>query len=832
MTLRRPRLNITGTFLLFLVSASIIPLVIVGVRSYDSSRRAIRDQAHRAAQDTLAERTRYLDLLSERTEALIANIADSLDIRRALTTSDMVSTDAYHHLVTQTQIGEVLGYTLNLRDQVSIDIFTADGAHYHVGDPLDGEQLRPQVAARLFEEADQHHGGLYWAGIEANVNRGSRHDQVIVAARALELVHPDLPDQRVRVHIVVNYDVSGFRRHFADTYLAPDAYTAVVDGKGRLLFHTDQAKTGQRMDQSFLRQLSKPAGTFVTPLDGREMFVGYDRSRKTGWLLASFTPVAYLEAESIRLRNDTMVLIGLCLVVITALAWRFSHRVVTPIRRLTRVFQRLEDGSLAWDQRMPGDRNDEIGELFTWFNLFLDNLAEKRRAETELLHAKEAAEAASEAKSQFLANMSHELRTPLNGIMGLTELSLTTALSDEQRDYLTMVHAAARNMLSLVSDLLDLSRIDTGHMALVPAPFRLREELGLLVRTLAQSAADKGLRLERRVADEVPDRLLGDASRLVQIILNLVTNAIKFTDEGEVRLTVEVSEPAPAEGGELELHIQVQDTGIGIAPETRERIFELFSQADMSNTRRHGGTGLGLALCQRLVRLMNGRLWLESEPGEGSTFHATVRLDTEDAPRARATTAAHAPTPSPSVTPALGVEALAAEVLAGADDGLDTAAAYQPLTAPTGAGLRPAAEADESAPIGLHILLVEDTPINQRVVTLMLERQGHTVHVAANGVEAVESLRESPTRFDLVLMDIQMPLMDGLEATAAIRRNERHTGTHVPIVAVTAHGHRANRERCLAAGMDAFLAKPVQAGTLLQVLSRLPASPQAPASES
>jgi len=380
-----------------------------------------------------------------------------------------------------------------------------------------------------------------------------------------------------------------------------------------------------------------------------------------------------------------------------------------------------------------------------------------------------AALVASKAKSQFLANMSHEVRTPMNGIIGITGLLLGTAVTGEQREYLQMVRDSADHLLEVVNGILDFSKIEAGKMELEARPFAPRELVGDAVRGLSVQALAKGLELACHVAEDVPGRLVGDDGRLRQILLNLVGNAIKFTERGQV--VVEVTQQDEGDG-EVTLHAAVRDTGIGIAADRHAAIFEAFTQADGSMTRRYEGTGLGLAISSQLAALMGGRMWLESVPGEGSAFHFTVRCG----------------------------RAGDAETCAESTE-------------------RPAA-ASGAAPGRLRVLIAEDNAINRRVVTTMLENAGHEVLVVANGEDAVEAVRrEAP---DLVLMDVQMPVMDGLEATAQIRLAERIAGRRrVPVVALTAHAVRGDRETCLRAGMDEYLSKPVRAEELLAALQRL-----------
>jgi PAS domain S-box-containing protein len=674
----------------------------------------------------------------------------------------------------------------------------------------------------------------------------------------------------------------------------------LLEGKtiGQLAVYLDisrrvQAEKSIRESEELFRSLSSaaPIGIVRYDREGRIVYANQRWGEMTGRDPESALGFGWMEAIHPEDREHV------------ERVWKAAVEVGTELKDETRFI--TPDGTIVWIQWQSRVLRAPEG-MPIGFVAVLEDVTSRRAGEAKLLEAKQAAEAANEAKSQFLANVSHEIRTPMNGILGMTELALETPLSAEQREYLGMVQSCAVSLLEIIDDVLDFSKIENGKIELETIPFSILDCAESALQPVTVRARQKGLGLEWYIRGELPEWVEGDPTRLRQVLINLLGNAIKFTVEGEVTLGIEYLH---GDGEHASAKFSVSDTGIGIPPENRAKIFEAFQQSDNSVTRRYGGTGLGLSISARLLALMGAELQLESEVGKGSTFSFELRwrrakkeetrhregLGQHKLPVARILVAdreagrelirwltsrwtVEAVTAG-SVEEAAALYARSAKEgrpfevalidlnLAGKDgyelakeirrcSPHDTTAIvmmspapsfvedarasdyqiFQRLTKPLRRRvlwecLRSALEGDEreaatankelnviSGP-GRRILVVEDNEVNQKLARKLLEKMGHEVSVVGNGVEACEEIQRQ--EFDLVLMDLQMPVMGGLQATRKIRESEQGTGRHTPIVAMTAHAAAQDQRRCEEAGMDGYVSKPIRTEFLRSEIERV-----------
>jgi len=769
-----------------LALASVLPLLLLGFVSDNVSRSVIQQDVSHYAQAMVNAQRDYLDVLFQEIESLIINISGVEEIKTAIDDAS-ASPDEFTRLATHARIGYILSGYSGIKGLASLDIFTPGNAHYHVGDTLNVKDINKPLLQKIKSYSASSDDLVTWVGIEDNVNVNSTTGKVITAARLFKIVDAVSLQEQEGALLLVNYSIDNLYEHFSNLKLGTGAYFIIVDNQGRIVYHPNRSYVGINVSTIFLDKLN--AERVIIEVDGEQMLVTSTHSNVNGWLLASLTPYKNLTTSADTIRNITLLILIISFIFITLIFFWISREIIQPLTQITELFQKIQTGTFDWHIRLDEKRKDEIGELMRWFNMFLNGMEAKNRAEQELKEAKEAAESANRAKSVFLASMSHELRTPLNAILGFSELMVRDPLLQRtQLENLGAINRSGEHLLGLINDILDLSKIESGRVDLRTQPFDLYRMIEGLGEMFGFRASQKGLTLQTNCAPDVPRFINADEGKLRQVLINLLGNAIKFTRVGAVKLSVRLGIGNDGEGpagspagepagepmllniGQIRLHFAVEDTGAGIAEKDQAHIFEPFIQLE-EGKRLQQGTGLGLAISRQQVGLMGGKLEVASRLGTGSIFSFEIPV-----------------------------------IIGTANNVIDTTTRAIELA--------PGQCASDGSPF--RLLVVEDGELNRRLLVNLLSILSFDVREAVDGIEAMAVWEAWKPH--LIFLDLRMPRMDGFEVTRQIKSTIQ--GQNTKIVILTANAFDEDKSAVMALGSDDFMRKPVRERDIIQALQQ------------
>ncbi|MGE5627238.1 MAG: response regulator [Solirubrobacterales bacterium] len=910
MLKRLKHLNLSQKFMMYFLMASVLPIAFLGFMSYQSSMAILSSEIDKSSLELLDEKKRYLGLIIDDIDGLISNVSSVEDIKDVLDSENLQSSldtsDNYNRLATQAKIGYILSTYTNLNGLVSIDVYSLNGQNYHVGDTLDVKQINVDEEKRIYNEILNSGKSIYWVGIDNNINLKSTNSKTIMVGKIIKKIDKSTMKEKPIGFILINYDVEVFYDHFNNLNNDSTEYI-IMDSKHRIVYSPDKTKIGQVIDNNLLNKFNNNSKTITASIDGIDNIVTLYKNEKNSWMLMAITPVKAIEEKVGIIGRNSIILLSICFFLALGFAFFISKKFTVPIRKITDLFKDIQNGSIDYGTRIAISSKDEIGELCKWFNEFIIGLEVQKKTEMELIKAKEDAEMANIAKSQFLANMSHEIRTPLNGIVGFLELMSMTNLNEEQRDYLKDINSATNGLLTIINDILDYSKIEADKLILEDIIFDLYNLVEDAVKLFSPIAYEKGIEIYSKIHNNVPVLIMGDPNRLRQVLNNLIGNAVKFTENGEVAIIVRNLED---DNKKVTVQFEIADTGIGLDAKDVEKLFQVFTQADASTTRRYGGTGLGLAISKKIIDLMNGDIYVKSEIKEGSRFFIEISFDkanyTDEFQKFEDGSLSGLKImlveDNSSITSifdeylkntecvlikyskcleAIGVletmepsdipDILFLEYNMPCVNGFEIskklkenqkfnsvkmvlithAAQKHDLKEIADSGFsgylyKPIRKADfvnvikdvqsldnknwnaETNDLAVYnkitadnekgvILLVEDIVTNQKLQSLMIKKLGYQCEIADNGEQAVEM--SNGKEYELIFMDCQMPVMDGYKATEIIKTSSIKN-RKTPIIAMTANAMEGDREKCIEAGMDDYISKPIVMRSIEKVIEK------------
>lgn len=767
--IKRFQTSLVSKYVSVFLLGAILPVILLGGWSLWMSYKAVNMHISGSVYQILKEKIDYSTLLLQEIESLIANISSVEDITNTLR-DESEELGIYDKLRLQAKIGYILSGYINIKGLESIDIYSAKGSQYHVGETLLYKEDNHEMIEAIIQENIQLGTSIVWHGIKRNPNNPDKYS--LMASRRLLVFDPETMVERFVGIIIVQYSLSSFNHKFTSDIRSGMSYI-ILDAKGDCIFSPNREMIGKDYFEHNKMQPNNPKDNFLfVRHNGEKVYLLRFESEMNGWQYFILLHDNYLSKITRGYTQGTMIILVLILLISIVINASYFHYMLSPIKKISNALQEIAHNRYDLNTKLANPHHDEIGELIKWFNHFVDTLLAAQSHRMELQTQKELAEKANEAKGVFLANISHELRTPLNGVISVAELMEATDLNEEQRDYLHTILQAGDILYSLINQVLDYSKIASNKVVLVPDNFDFIAFCDKLASIYRVQAGIKNIHFVYNKPQLQELWIYADEIALQKIIINLLGNSLKFTSQGEIRFCVTCNELTD---NLVDIMIAVSDTGIGVPPEKQELIFQAFEQVDSNLAKKYEGTGLGLAIAQQLAALMNSRIMLQS--------------------------------PNPLVTDSssIGTYFWLNLSLAKSTIPLQALQASKPVKVISVLG---------KCPRQLTSLIVEDNPINQKVLSTILNRFHIDTDIASDWVQCLEIMEKK--KFDYIFMDIQMPGKTGLELTQILREKKIDT----VIIAITGNALKDIEDKAYASGMNAFLVKPIRIHLLEEILLR------------